>query len=358
MDVKIGSAPDSWGVWFPSDDKQIPWQRCLDEIAEAGYEWTELGPYGYLPTDRATLQSELSKRGLRASGTFAMGHLEDEAAWPGLEKQVLGAGESLAYLGAEYLILIDDTYTNLWTGEATAPGRLDDEAWKRLVDRVHYVVDLVRDRFGLQVVFHPHAETHVEYEDQIERLLSQTDPERVVLCLDTGHHAPGTNIEFIVSQLLRLGRLGAFDFNSRFYADDDLMVGAADPFQLFRIMYEVVRGGGLDVGSEICFMLDQCHNIEEKIPAQIRSVLNVQEMTARALLVDRNALIAAEQAGDVLGANAVLMDAFYTDVRSELAEWRSSRGLPSDPEVAYRCSGYGERIVTKRVGGTQAGWGA
>ena len=189
MDVKIGSAPDSWGVWFPSDDKQIPWQRCLDEIAEAGYQWTELGPYGYLPTDRATLQNELSKRGLRASGTFAMGHLEDDAAWPGLEKQILGAGESLAYLGAEYLILIDDTYTNLWTGEATAPGRLDDEAWKHLVDRVHYVVDLVRERFGLQVVFHPHAETHVEYEDQIERLLSQTDPERVVLCLDTGHHA-------------------------------------------------------------------------------------------------------------------------------------------------------------------------
>ena len=189
MDVKIGSAPDSWGVWFPSDDKQIPWQRCLDEIAEAGYQWTELGPYGYLPTDRATLQNELSKRGLRASGTFAMGHLEDDAAWPGLEKQIMGAGESLAFLGAEYLILIDDTYTNLWTGEPTAPGKLDDEAWKHLVDRVHYVVDLVRERFGLQVVFHPHAETHVEYEDQIERLLSQTDPERVVLCLDTGHHA-------------------------------------------------------------------------------------------------------------------------------------------------------------------------
>ena len=189
MDVKIGSAPDSWGVWFPSDDKQIPWQRCLDEIAEAGYQWTELGPYGYLPTDRATLRNELAKRGLRASGTFAMGHLEDDAAWPGLEKQILGAGESLAYLGAEYLILIDDTYTNLWTGEATAPSRLDEEAWKHLVDRVHYVVDLVRERFGLQVVFHPHAETHVEYEDQIERLLSQTDPERVLLCLDTGHHA-------------------------------------------------------------------------------------------------------------------------------------------------------------------------
>ena len=189
MDVKIGSAPDSWGVWFPRDDKQIPWQRCLDEIAEAGYRWTELGPYGYLPTDLATLQAELSKRGLRASGTFAMGHLEDEAAWPGLEKQVLGAGESLAYLGAEFLILIDDTYTNLWTGEATAPSKLDEEAWKRLIDRIHQVVDLVADRFGLRVVFHPHAETHVEYEGQIETLLSQTDAEQVLLCLDTGHHA-------------------------------------------------------------------------------------------------------------------------------------------------------------------------
>ncbi len=182
--------------------------------------------------------------------------------------------------------------------------------------------------------------------------------DRAVVCLDTGHHAPGTNIEFIVTQLLRLGRLGAFDFNSRFYADDDLMVGAADPFQLFRIMYEVVRGGGLDEGSQICFMLDQCHNIEEKIPAQIRSVLNVQEMTARALLVDRSALAAAELEGDVLGASAVMMDAFYTDVRSDLAEWRSSRGLPSDPVAAYRCSGYADRIVVERVGGTQAGWGA
>jgi len=182
--------------------------------------------------------------------------------------------------------------------------------------------------------------------------------ERAVVCLDTGHHAPGTNIEFIVMQLLRLGRLGAFDFNSRFYADDDLIVGAADPFQLFRILFEVVRGGGYDTASDITFMLDQCHNIEAKIPGQIRSVLNVQEMTARALLVDRAALADAEQAGDVLAGNAVMMDAFYTDVRSPLAEWRDGRGLPADPLDAYRRSGYVERIAAERVGGTQAGWGA
>jgi L-rhamnose isomerase / sugar isomerase len=182
--------------------------------------------------------------------------------------------------------------------------------------------------------------------------------ERAVVCLDTGHHAPGTNIEFIVMQLLRLGRLGAFDFNSRFYADDDLIVGAADPFQLFRIMVEVVRGGGLDEGSGVRFMLDQCHNIEEKIPAQIRSVLNVVEMTARALLVDREALADAERAGDALGGNAILMDAFYTDVRADLAQWRADRGLAPDPISAYRSSGYAHQIVADRVGGTQAGWGA
>ena len=182
--------------------------------------------------------------------------------------------------------------------------------------------------------------------------------ERAVVCLDTGHHAPGTNIEFIVMQLLRLGRLGAFDFNSRFYADDDLIVGAADPFQLFRILVEVVRGGGYDEGGGVSFMLDQCHNIEPKIPGQIRSVLNVQEMTARALLVDRAALAEAERAGDVLAGNAVMMHAFATDVRADLADWRASRGFAADPMATYAQSGYAEQIAAERVGGDQAGWGA
>ncbi|GAA1688524.1 L-rhamnose isomerase [Nonomuraea maheshkhaliensis] len=176
--------------------------------------------------------------------------------------------------------------------------------------------------------------------------------------VDTGHHAPGTNIEFIVAFLLREGKLGGFDFNSRFYADDDLMVGAADPFQLFRIMYEVVRGGGLDAGTGVAFMLDQCHNIEPKIPGQIRSVMNVQEATAKALLVDRDALAAAQAEGDVLGANAVFMDAYNTDVRPLLAELREERGLAPDPMAAYAKSGYFEKIAAERVGGQQAGWGA
>jgi L-rhamnose isomerase/sugar isomerase len=182
--------------------------------------------------------------------------------------------------------------------------------------------------------------------------------EKAVVCIDTGHHAPGTNIEFIVAFLLRQNKLGAFDFNSRFYADDDLMAGAADPFQLFRIMNEIVRGDALDPLYGINFMLDQCHNIEAKIPAIIRSVMNVQEATAKALLVDRDALTKAQSDGDVLGANAVLMDAYNTDVRPLLAEVRADAGLDPDPVGAYRRSGYQERIVAERVGGQQAGWGA
>lgn len=182
--------------------------------------------------------------------------------------------------------------------------------------------------------------------------------ERAVVCLDTGHHAPGTNIEFIVAQLLRLGKLGSFDFNSRFYADDDLIVGAADPFQLFRILFEVIRGGGFGKGSNVALMLDQCHNIEQKIPGQIRSVLNVQEMLARALLVDRPALENAQRNGDVLRANEIFMDAFYTDVRRELSEWRVSRKLPANPLDAYLTSGYQEQIAKNRAGGEQTGWGA
>jgi L-rhamnose isomerase / sugar isomerase len=181
---------------------------------------------------------------------------------------------------------------------------------------------------------------------------------KAVVVLDTGHHAPNTNIEFIVAILLRLGKLGAFDFNSRFYADDDLMVGAADPFQLFRIMHEIVQADALRPEAGIAFMLDQCHNIEPKIPGQIRSIMNVQEATAKALLVDAAALAAAQQAGDVLGANGVLMEAYNTDVRPLLGQLREDMGLDPDPIAAYDRSGYQDRIVTERVGGSQAGWGA
>jgi L-rhamnose isomerase / sugar isomerase len=251
----------------------------------------------------------------------------------------------------------------IWLADGTNyPGQGDIRARQdRLADSLQKIYERIgpQQRLVLEYKFFEPAFYHTDVPDwgtayaQVSAL-----GERAVVCLDTGHHAPGTNIEFIVAQLLRLGKLGSFDFNSRFYADDDLVVGAADPFQLFRILFEVVRGGGYGANSQVAFMLDQCHNIEAKIPGQIRSVLNVQEMTARALLVDREALKAAQDEGDVLKANSIFMDAFYTDVRKDLAEWRASRGLPPDPMKAYASSNYAERIAKERVGGAQAGWGA
>lgn len=181
---------------------------------------------------------------------------------------------------------------------------------------------------------------------------------KAMVCVDTGHHAPGTNIEFIVALLMREGRLGAFDFNSRFYADDDLIVGAADPYQLFRIMHEVNRAGGFDVGTPVSYVLDQCHNIEDKIPGQIRSITNVQEAVAKALLIDRVELKKAQLEGNVLAANDIFMDAYNTDVRPLLGEMRNEMGLDADPMKAYLSSGYGAKIAAERVGGAQAGWGA
>jgi L-rhamnose isomerase/sugar isomerase len=250
----------------------------------------------------------------------------------------------------------------IWLAEGSNyPGQAD---MRERQDRLHDSLSTIYDRLGpdqrlvLEYKFFEPSFYHTDVPDWgTSYVQTSALGDKAMVCLDTGHHAPGTNIEFIVMQLLRLGKLGSFDFNSRFYADDDLIVGAADPFQLFRILVEVIRGGGYD-NPDVAFMLDQCHNVEDKIPGQIRSVLNVQEMTARALLLDRVALTAAQEAHDVLGANEVFMDAYQTDVRKDLAEWRESRGLPANPMRAYLDSGYQQSIAEDRVGGVQAGWGA
>jgi inosose dehydratase len=188
--VKVGSAPDSWGVWFPNDPRQTPWERFLDEISAAGYEWTELGPYGYLPSDSKTLRPELERRGLKVTGSFVMGDLANPAtSWPEIERQLRGWGPILKDLAAGFLVLIDDTYTDLFSGEARSAPRLDDPGFRRLVDTTRRIAEIARTDYGLQLVFHPHAQTHVEYEDQIEALLDASEPDLVSLLLDTGHHA-------------------------------------------------------------------------------------------------------------------------------------------------------------------------
>lgn len=251
----------------------------------------------------------------------------------------------------------------LWFADGTNyPGQDDIRARQ---DRLAEALTAVRDRLGeeqrmlLEYKFFEPAFYTTDVPDWGTAYAHclQLGPKAKVV-VDTGHHAPGTNIEFIVALLLREEKLGGFDFNSRFYADDDLMVGSADPFQLFRIMYEVVRGGALEEAAGVAFMLDQCHNIEPKIPAIIRSVMNVQEATAKALIVDREALASAQRSGDVLGANAVLMDAYNTDVRPLLARIRQEAGLEADPVAAYHRSGWAQKITDERKGGQQAGWGA
>lgn len=248
----------------------------------------------------------------------------------------------------------------IWLADGTNyPGQDDLRARQdRLAESLAEIYARLGDdqRLVLEYKFFEPAFYHTDVPDWGTSLLHcMALGEKAKVCLDTGHHAPGTNIEFIVAQLMRVGRLGSFDFNSRFYADDDLIVGAADPFQLFRILHEVVRGGGFP-NDDVALMLDQCHNIENHIGGQIRSVLNVQEMLARALLVDVDALRSAQSAGDVLGANAVFMDAFYTDVRADLAAHREARGLPADPVKAFWASGYQQQIESERVGGQAAGW--
>ena len=190
MHLTIGSAPDSWGVWFADDARQTPWHRCLDEIAEAGYEWTELGPFGYLPTDPKTLKQELDKRGLKVSGSFVEGDLPNpDSGWQRIEKQLRGLGPILGQFNAKYLVLIQDCYTNLFTGEQFASARLDEAAFARLVDTTTRIARIAKNDYGLQLIFHPHAQTYVEHEDQIEKFLAATDPDLVSIVLDTGHHS-------------------------------------------------------------------------------------------------------------------------------------------------------------------------
>ena len=180
MAITVGSAPDSWGIWFPSEPRQTPWNRCLDEIAAAGYEWTELGPYGYLPTDPKVLRQEMDRRGLKVTGSFIQAHLDrPEEAWLVIEKQLRGWGPIFNELGAKFLVLIDETYTNLFTGEPLASPRLDAASFQRLIDTTHRLARVAKEDYGLQLAFHPHAETHVEYADQMEAFLERTDPDLV-----------------------------------------------------------------------------------------------------------------------------------------------------------------------------------
>lgn len=188
MAIRVATAPDSWGVWFPADPHQTPWNRFLDEVAEAGYDAIELGPYGYLPTDPARLRRELESRGLRLTGAFIFRDLVDADAWEETRSEVDSLTRVVLEMGAEHLVLINTLYTDLFTGARVGPPALSDAAWSTMVDTISRIGELTRSR-GVTAVYHPHVETVVEHLDQVERLLRDVDAELVSLCLDLGHIA-------------------------------------------------------------------------------------------------------------------------------------------------------------------------
>jgi L-rhamnose isomerase/sugar isomerase len=257
----------------------------------------------------------------------------------------------------------------VWLGDGTNYPGQDDLRWRhrRLVEGLSeaYAALPAGVRMYLEYKLYEPALYATDVQDWGQSLnVVRQLGDQAGVCVDTGHHAMGVNIEQIVALLLAEGRLAAFDLNDKKYGDDDLMVGSIDPYQLFRIAHELVNAMRDDTdpvaqrcADETVYMLDQCHNIEPKLPAMIRSVMNLQETIAKALLVDREALLAAQAAGDVLEANRCLQDAFSTDVRPLLAELRVARGLPADPYRAYLDSGEAEARAAARADGAPAGWG-
>ncbi len=181
-------------------------------------------------------------------------------------------------------------------------------------------------------------------------LFARAAGERARVLVDTGHHYAAQNIEQIVAWLLAEGMLGGFHFNDRRYADDDLTLGSIDPYQVFRIFHEILFFKW-ETASEpdVAYMIDQSHNLKPKTEAMIQTVSMAQELFSKAALVDHKQLATAQQASDLMTAEACLQDAFATDVRPLLREWRESKGLPADPLAAFRSSGYLERISKERA---------
>jgi inosose dehydratase len=198
--LTLATAPDSWGVWFAQDARQVGWKQYLDEVAAAGYLYTELGPQGFLPQDPAQLREELAARGLTVCGgtVFAGLHKGKEA----LDKAKEDFGREarlLREVGAEYLVHLPDQYTDQHGGALTGSAEIDPEQWQALVSGTNELAKHLLEEYGVKLVFHPHADTHVDTQERIERFLSDTHADLVNLCLDTGHvaYCAGNNVEII-----------------------------------------------------------------------------------------------------------------------------------------------------------------
>jgi inosose dehydratase len=198
VSVKLAVAPDSWGVWFDEDPRQTPWSRFLDEAVEAGFNAIELGPFGYLPTSIPQLHQELSARELTLTGAFFMSEFQGTGNWGAIKNQVSEICDLLNAFGAEHLVLLNSLYIDMSTGERVAPSQLNGSAWQKQLETLDAIGNYTSAN-GITSVYHPHADSVIQYEDQIEDLLDRTDPTTVSLCLDIGHHAyaGGDPVEFM-----------------------------------------------------------------------------------------------------------------------------------------------------------------
>lgn len=208
--IRIGTAPDSWGVWFPDDPKQVPWQRFLKEVQDSGYHWIELGPFGYLPTDPAQLSDELEKHDLKLSaGTVFTGFHKGEDQWKRAWDQALDVAGLVSKLGVEHLVVIPDLWRSDATAEVLESRNLTDEQWKKLAAGHDKLGKALFEAYGIKQQFHSHADSHVGTYKEVERFLHETDKEFTNLCLDTGHFAYylGDNVRLIEAYPDRIGYL-------------------------------------------------------------------------------------------------------------------------------------------------------
>ena len=207
--ITIGTAPDSWGVWFPSDPEQVPPDVFLSEVAEAGYEWIELGPYGYLPADPNELKDQLDSHGLGVLAGTVFEHLHRPDSWDAVWTQVTNVAALTQAVGGKHIVVIPDVWRHHKTGEPVENRELTSEQWKQKTSGLDELGRRILEEYGLHVQFHSHADSHVGYQPDIVRLLESTEPEWVNLCFDTGHIAyyGGDCLELIEKYPDRIGYL-------------------------------------------------------------------------------------------------------------------------------------------------------
>jgi inosose dehydratase len=231
--IRVGSAPDSWGVWFPDDPRQVPWERFLDEVSDAGYAWIELGPYGYLPTDPVRLTDEVDKRNLKVSaGTVFTAFHRGPATWDATWAHVSQVAELTRAMGARHLVVIPSFWRDDRTAELIERPELTSEQRYNLSSGMERLARQCRETFGLDIAVHPHADTHIDTEEHVEQFLDSTDSDLVSLCLDTGHYAycGGDSAELIESYGERIGYLHLKQVDPRILQDvikNDVPFGAA-----------------------------------------------------------------------------------------------------------------------------------